>query len=66
MCIFLSQVLILPFHKVGHLVANSSLLGVGPQVSLRGKKKKKDWENKTNLSQICGIKGEVLRVTGDR
>lgn len=40
MCIFLSQVLILPFHEIGHLVANSNLTGVGPQASLWEKKKK--------------------------
>lgn len=68
MCIFLSQVLILPFHEIGHLVANSNLPGVGPQASLWEEKKKKkgDWENKTSLSQICGIKGKVLQVSGDR
>lgn len=41
MCIFLSQVLILPFHEIGHLVANSNLPGVGPQASLWEEKKKK-------------------------
>lgn len=48
-------------------MANSNLTGVGPQASLWEKKKKGgDWENKTSLSQICGIKGKVLQVSGDR